>query len=189
MKYIRRSIAKYLEDLGAKISAPGGGSAAALSAAMAASLVGMGCYFTIGKEKYRNFERRAKTILAQSAAMRRRLAALLDEDIAAYARRDLRRAIEVPAQVCFLAAGLLKYSGELMEYGNKNLLSDAALAASLAEAAFAGSFLYVRCNMRNLGGHECKRYARLFSRLKSLAPQVRRMGKNAEVNVGRAFGR
>lgn len=189
MKYIQRSIAKYLEDLGAKMPAPGGGSAAALSAAMAAALIGMSCHFTVGKEKYRKFGRRAKAILAQSATIRRRLAALVDEDIEAYGRQDVRRAIEVPAQVCFLSADLLRYAGELMARGNKNLFSDAALAASLAEAAFAGSFLYVRCNMRNLGGSEGKRYARLFARLKSLAPQVSQMGKNAEVDVGRAFRR
>lgn len=189
MKYIQRSIAKYLEDLGAKMPAPGGGSAAALSAAMAAALIGMSCHFTIGKEKYRKFDRRAKAILAQSATIRRRLAALVDEDIEAYGRRSIGRAIEVPAQVCFLSVDLLRYAGELMEHGNKNLFSDAALAASLAAAAFAGSFLYVRCNMRSLGSNERKRYAPLFARLKTLASRVKRMRKNAEVHVGRAFGR
>lgn len=48
MKYKTQSLEKYLNDLSAKLSAPGGGSAAALNAALGASLISMVINFTLG---------------------------------------------------------------------------------------------------------------------------------------------
>ena len=49
--YNDSSLKQYLNDLAAKLPAPGGGSAAALTAALGASLISMVLNFTIGKTK------------------------------------------------------------------------------------------------------------------------------------------
>ena len=49
--YNEGSLKQYLNDLAAKLPAPGGGSAAALTAALGASLISMVLNFTIGKTK------------------------------------------------------------------------------------------------------------------------------------------
>lgn len=47
--YCNKTLRGYLDDLAAKLPAPGGGSAAALTASEAAALISMVINFTIGK--------------------------------------------------------------------------------------------------------------------------------------------
>ena len=54
--YVNKSLKKYLDDLTAKLPAPGGGSAAALVAALGAALIGMVINFTLGKPKYARYQ-------------------------------------------------------------------------------------------------------------------------------------
>ena len=54
--YIEDSLKKYIDDLSAKLPAPGGGSAAALTGALGVSLILMVLNYTVGKEKYKKFE-------------------------------------------------------------------------------------------------------------------------------------
>ncbi|HAJ56964.1 MAG TPA: hypothetical protein DCL35_04260 [Candidatus Omnitrophica bacterium] len=183
MDYIKGSIKDYLKDLAAKMPAPGGGSAAALSAAMGASLLAMTCNFTLGKEKYRKYEPRIKKILAQALSLEKRFIKLVDDDIRAYASGDMERAIGVPAEVCFLSYDLMKLAGEVMQKGNRRLVSDAALAAVLAETSFVAGYLYVEANLRLLKsglGH----YKGLEKDLKPLKRKIRAMRKKVEVKVG-----
>ena len=60
----------YLDDLSAKLPAPGGGSAAALSAAMGAGLISMVVNFTLGKPKYAAYENQLKEIIEKSEKLR-----------------------------------------------------------------------------------------------------------------------
>ncbi|MBI5145023.1 MAG: cyclodeaminase/cyclohydrolase family protein, partial [Candidatus Omnitrophica bacterium] len=60
MKYREATLKKYSDDLAAKLPAPGGGSAAALAAAMGVSLISMVVNFTLGKPKYAQYERELK---------------------------------------------------------------------------------------------------------------------------------
>ncbi len=186
--YINQPIKKYLNDLAARTPAPGGGSAAAMASAMAASLVIMGCRFTLGKEKYRNSFGRAKQILARSLSMQKKLSALMDQDVAAYRRKDLRNAIRVPAEVCVLSCDLMAMADELLECGNKNLSTDTGLAVLLAEAGFLSAFSYVALNIRSQKT-KTKKYGQLLFRLKKLASKVRVLRKKAEVKVGYSLGR
>ncbi|NOZ64318.1 MAG: cyclodeaminase/cyclohydrolase family protein [Caldiserica bacterium] len=71
----------YLEDLASAKPAPGGGSAAALVGALAASLVCMVANFTVGKEKYREFEETAKKVLQEAEKIKDALLQLAEEDV------------------------------------------------------------------------------------------------------------
>ena len=64
--YNERSLSDYLNDLAARRPAPGGGSAAALSAAIGASLMSMVANYTVGNPKYKDSEADAGDILKNS---------------------------------------------------------------------------------------------------------------------------
>src|SRR3989338_5241017 len=102
MGYQEESLKKYIEDLAAKLPAPGGGSAAAFTAAMGASLVSMLINFTIGKTKYAGFQEELKTILGKSEKLREEFLRLADLDVVAYKSKNIRDALDVPFMVCRL---------------------------------------------------------------------------------------
>ena len=124
--YIERPIKDYLKDLSAKLPAPGGGSAAALSASIGASLMCMVANYTIGSPKYKAAEVKASDILKRSGAFRDELEALIDKDVEAYkklskvmketkdpVKLDLafKEAAKPPYEMCKISADCLKLCG------------------------------------------------------------------------------
>jgi len=148
--YITKSLKKYSDDLAAKLPAPGGGSAAALNACLGVSLISMVVNFTIGKPRYCRYQRYLKTTLRQSERLRKRFLDLVDLDVAAYKSRNIKRALGVPleiARLCFEAIGLCP---DLVKKGNKNLISDVAVAVELLESSFAAARVNVDINLKYL---------------------------------------
>ena len=92
MGYKESTLTKYLDDLAAKLSAPGGGSAAALTAAMGASLISMVVNFTLGKPKYAQYENELKATLEGSERLREEFLNLVDLDVNAYKSKNIRDA-------------------------------------------------------------------------------------------------
>ena len=82
--YNDRPLREYLNDLAAKSPAPGGGSAAALSAAIGASLMSMVANYTIGNAKYKDSEAKVSEILKKSEKCRTEFQTLIDKDVEAY---------------------------------------------------------------------------------------------------------
>ncbi|MDD5019766.1 MAG: cyclodeaminase/cyclohydrolase family protein [Candidatus Omnitrophica bacterium] len=166
MTYARTSVTQYLGDLSKKTPAPGGGSVAALCLACAAGLVAMVCEYTIGKETCKAFSSRARCLLKRSLKIRDEAVRLVDADIRAYLKKDRAQSIAVPARICRLSAETARMAREVAQKGNKNLRSDADLAASLAKAAVSGSRSYVRVNIRSL--KNSRKYAKLLKELKTI---------------------
>jgi formiminotetrahydrofolate cyclodeaminase len=180
-----RSVADYAAALASSRPTPGGGSAVAVVAALAAALGEMVCQFTTGRAAYAEHEQEISAALIQLAEMRDRLlqASASDElAYAAYSRASnlpkvseseqqarkaavdsaLRTSADVPlgvAQTCVeLLAALLPVS----RFGNPSLISDAAVAALLAEAALRGAVVNVNVNaklMKNANGDALLRKA------------------------------
>lgn len=167
---------------------PGGGSSAALCAAMAASLISMACHFTLGRKDYKKFERDIRKILKKSDSCVARLAALFDKDIEAYKAKDLKASIAVPGKVAFLSYELLKLIDELLVKGNKNLFSDLLQAAALAEGSYVSCFYYVRLNCKTASFRALK-YQKLEDELARLLKKVKSLRKKTEVKVGKIIGR
>ncbi len=151
MAYKNASLEKYLNDLAARTSTPGGGSAAALNAAMGAALISMVVNFTIGKPKYEEFEKDLKEILVKSEKLRFEFLNLVDLDVAAYKSKNIRDALGVPfmlARLCFEGARLVP---PLIRKGNVNLISDIAVAIIFLESAFTSACFNVEINLKSLG--------------------------------------
>ncbi|MBN1527223.1 MAG: cyclodeaminase/cyclohydrolase family protein [Candidatus Omnitrophica bacterium] len=164
--YIDGTIRNYLADLAARKPAPGGGSAAALSAAIGCSLMSMVANYTIGNAKYEDVSLRVSSMLEKAEAARRRLEALIDEDVKAYStlstamkefkkgsselEDSFKEALQPPFEVCRIASECLRLCKDLAECGNKYLITDAAIAAILFEGAFFSAKFNVYINLKDI---------------------------------------
>jgi formiminotetrahydrofolate cyclodeaminase len=163
------TIGEFLRRLAAEQPTPGGGSAAALAGALGAGLVCMVCAYTIGRERYRDVESAARRVLARAQELQGDFERATEADAAAYQRfadaqrlpRDtqgqraarsaatqqaLRDSTDVPLDVAVAAGELVGLAHLTAEIGNESLISDAAIAASLAFAAFQSARLNVELN-------------------------------------------
>lgn len=152
---------EFLDGLAAEAPIPGGGAAAAISAAMAASLVSMAARSTPDWEE-------ARGVAAQAEAVRARVAPLALADADAYAevhavlrlpaeveapRRDealgkaLVRAAELPLAIAESAADAAQLAALAAERGAGMARGDALAAAILAEAATRAAARLVEINL------------------------------------------
>ncbi len=161
-----QTVEAYLDQLAAKVPAPGGGAAAAITLAQAAALASMVIEYTLGKAKFAQHEAANQARLVDAARIRAAALALAHEDAVAYeCLNALQRsgsasasqlgqatanAIKVPHGVMTLSALLL---GALTEYPGattKLLASDVHVAALLARAALQSARANVEVNLSPL---------------------------------------
>lgn len=181
--YRDSTLTKYLDDLAAKLPAPGGGSAAALNAGLGASLISMVVNFTLGKPKYAEHDAELKKILEKSESLRSEFLNLVDLDVTAYKSKDIKQALDVPFQLCrlcFEGAGLCPL---LIEKGNVNLISDVAVAAILLESAFASAYFNVEINLKALADKELTDKVR--AELKEKEKEIKKIRIETEERVGK----
>ena len=169
--YIDQTLQRYLDDLASSQPTPGGGSASALSGAIAAALASMVCRLTLGKGAFAGVQQEIENLLKQTEALRLRFQQLVQEDIEAYGRlsasykmpretgeeraartaaiqKQLVAAALVPLEIAERAAELMQCCQRIAEIGNANVLSDVATGALLASSAGEGAALMVRINLR-----------------------------------------
>lgn len=150
----------WLEELAAGTPAPGGGSAAALSGALAGALVVMVARLTTGRKAYASVQVRVDAIIAEANGLRAALRRLVDEDAVAYGRvatasklgKDdtLMGAVQTPLAMARGAVRLIALAREIAEIGNPNARSDAKVAEMLAHATLAAAVENVRVNVAAL---------------------------------------
>jgi len=175
---IDRKVKDFCEVLASREPAPGGGSAAALSGALGASLTMMVGNLTFGKKAYEALEQDIKAQLQQDyetiATVREELLKLVDEDTRAFnaymeavkmpkdtaEEREAREkamekaalyALEVPMKVALNCLTVLKHQMPFVLYGNQNAVSDAGVGALLAFAGVEGAALNVKINLPGIG--------------------------------------
>jgi len=181
--YRDESLKKYLDDLAARLPAPGGGSAAAMNAALGASLISMVVNFTLGKPKYAQYENELKVILEKSEKLRNEFLNLVDADVVVYQSKNLRDALNIPFMVCRLCFEGMKLCPALIGKGNVNLISDVAVAAVLLEAAFVSAYFNVEINLKSLDDKELARSIR--KELTEKGKTIKRIRLQTEDKVGK----
>ena len=167
----------FLERLGSSDPVPGGGSAAALAAAMGAALVAMVAELTIGRPAYAEHEETLRHLRFDALDRRTELMNLAQEDASAYdvvvhARRmpkdteaeresrtgalheAMKEAARIPLRAAVVAAEVLDLAERIAPIGNRNAASDAGVAAQLAAAGLRGALLNVRINLPYLADDE-----------------------------------
>jgi glutamate formiminotransferase/formiminotetrahydrofolate cyclodeaminase len=128
---------------------------------------------TLGRSRYASVAGEMEEIARQAHVLAHELEALAGRDAEAYAavtdaqrlpaisvhdreRRDdalheaLRAATHIPLQVARLAADVAALTAALAERGNRNAITDAGVAALLADAACRAAAYNVRVNVRSL---------------------------------------
>jgi methenyltetrahydrofolate cyclohydrolase len=154
------SIGELLAALGAQQGAPAGGSAAAVTIALAAAVVEM-----VARASGPSWPQ-AGGAVAQAAALRSRSVKLAELDGAAYdaavgalragggqdLERVLAQAAAVPLQIARAGADVAQLAREVAEHGEPDLGADAAVAAVLASAATRGAAGLVEVNLGTLAG-------------------------------------
>ena len=182
-------VTKFLEKTAEGTAVPGGGSIAALCAALSASLSEMVANLTIGKKGYEAVQKEMKEITAAASKLRKKLVKDIDKDAAAYnavmkafkmpkntekqqERRSkaiqsgLKNASLVPLGVArdtFLIMGL---TAKVIRKGNRNAATDGAVAALTARAAILGALYNVKTNLNFIDDHKF---------LKEITKEVRSM--------------
>jgi len=180
--YAQGSLKKYLDDLAAKLPAPGGGSAAALNASLGAALLSMVLNFTIGKQKYAQYEEELTSILQKSEKLRVEALRLVDLDVEAYRSKDVRRALDVPLGLCRLSHEAIGLCPVLITKGNVNLISDVAVAAILLESAFSSAYFNVIINLKMLQDTNLSR--EVLKELEQKMISLKRIRQETEEKVG-----
>ena len=173
MSLINQPLQTFLDQLASGEAVPGGGSVAALSGSLAASLVAMVCRLTIGKKGYEAVSAEMETLVPRAEMLQRELRDLMQADIDAYARvmdayklsketdaqksartfaiqAALKHASDVPMIVAEKCAAILDLAQSVASHGNKNAASDAAVCALMAEAGLRGAAFNVSINLGSI---------------------------------------
>lgn len=163
------SVGEFLDAMAAASATPGGGSATALIAAVAAALVSMVCGLSMRRQEAVSVHDEMAGALARAQHVRQRLIGLMDEDVAAFdavmrayglpksgeAESTVRsQAIQLALQAATLAPlECARACGEVLELarfvaarGHSNAAGEAGVAALTAHAALRCAALNVRIN-------------------------------------------
>jgi formiminotetrahydrofolate cyclodeaminase len=187
------SLSGFVASVASSNPVPGGGSVAAHAGALAAALAQMVAGLTIGKKKYAAVDAEMKEAALKAVSLGNTLASLVKRDAEAYslvseahklpkeppdaaARRSaavtsaLLKAAQVPLETARAAVEVAQIAALVAEMGNTNAVTDAGVAALLAEAACKGADYNVRVNVSALD--DPARGARLASESTQLVKRV-----------------
>jgi len=185
-----KSVRELVDAFSAPTPTPGGGSAAALAGAMAASLLAMVAGMSKTRTAGDDARRALDAVRLPLLTRRDELMDLMDRDSAAYETvvaayklpkttgeekserkaaiaRAMRVATDVPMDTARASHALLVHGRIVADHGNPNASSDVGVAQSLARTAFAGARLNVETNLDGVGDESYARAIR--SELESLA--------------------
>jgi glutamate formiminotransferase/formiminotetrahydrofolate cyclodeaminase len=176
---IDKKVSNFIDDLASNSPTPGGGSVAALAGSLGAALLSMVGNLTIGKEKYKDVEEDIKKIISSSEKLRYDLSQLVEEDVKVFnnfmatykmpketedekevraekIQESLIMAAKVPLKVAYKCLDILVLSQEVAEKGSINAISDAGVAALMAEAALKSALLNVKINLKMIKDKKVK---------------------------------
>jgi len=195
---------EFLDALASKDPTPGGGSAAAFTAAEAAALVAMVGRITIGKKKYAAVQQDMEEIIRQADQLKERLSELIDEDAKAFdavmrayrlpketeeQKRErestiqaaIIQAAQVPLETCQKALKVIRLAVVAVSMGNKNAITDAGTASALAVAAITSAGANVRINLQSLSDTSVKE--KLTTQLEAIELETRELDKQVREHL------
>jgi len=177
MKYIDEPLRKYFEEAASGSETPGGGSIAGICGALSASMMSMVCNFTVGKKKYADVEDRAREMLEQASSGVEEMMRLAVEDTEGFEeiakaygmpketeeekkarseaiQQGCKTALQAPEQIFIKALDILRSLKELVNIGNRNLISDVGVSAITGRAAAESAAMNVKINLKYIKDDE-----------------------------------
>ncbi len=194
------SVRAFVEELGARSPAPGGGSASALIAAMGAALGAMVGWMTYGKRKFEHKDAAMRRLIPPLDAAMKALVPLVDKDTRAFdaylaavgmpkdkdaekaarhaaMQQGLKAAVQVPLEVMRAADRCWEAMGEMAREGNFASRSDLEVGARALEAGAWGASRNVAVNLPGIEDEAFRRATseeaeRLAARAVAMRDQV-----------------
>ena len=202
MKLAEMQVDAFSELLASGAPAPGGGSAAALEAALGAGLVAMVCRLTVEKAQFSPHREALLAVQERAEALRLALLDVMNRDTEAFLlvsnafalpkgmdeekaarsaaiQNGLAACTRTPLEVMELAAEAMELAASLPGRFNESAASDLGVAALSLQAGIRGAWLNVCINVGSLRNQELARTYRergesLLARALPLAEQVSR---------------
>lgn len=167
------TVKEFLAKTAGNAPVPGGGSIAALSAAIASALTEMVANLTIGKKKYEDKEEMMKQIAASANNYQMLFIHDIDADSDAYnnvfdafklpketeeekternkqIQETIKIAAEVPMEVARKAYAMMDIISQVAENGNQNAITDTCVSMMTARTAVLSAILNVKINLSSL---------------------------------------
>ncbi|MDY0010253.1 MAG: cyclodeaminase/cyclohydrolase family protein [Candidatus Izemoplasmatales bacterium] len=183
MKLVDLTVKEFLSELASSSPAPGGGSVSALAGANGCSLFAMVGNLTIGKKKFKalseDIQNEYKTTLSYFENNISAFTELIDLDTEAFNKlmtafqlpkendndiairnKEIDKAtlgcIKVPLKVAILALETLRKVESMIEYSNKNTVSDQGVSVLMLYSAINGALMNVLINLPGIGDETLK---------------------------------
>jgi len=167
----------FLEKTGSNSPVPGGGSAAALTASLSASLVEMVSNLTVGKKKYEEVNEEMEEIKKIAMEMRKKFLNDIERDsesfngvMAAFKlpketdeeknirkeqiQKELKNAALIPLEIAKDSYKILDISEKVVIKGNQNAVTDGLVATMLARTAVLSALYNVKINLMSIKDEE-----------------------------------
>jgi len=167
------TIKEFLEKTASDSPTPGGGSVSALCAALAASLTEMVANLTIEKKGCDGVKDEMKAVAQDALRLKSDLVTAIDNDSKAYndvmaaiklpgnseteenhreekIQHGLKHAALVPLAVAHCAIRVMELAGKAVAKGNKNAITDGAVAIMMAKTAVLSAIYNVKINLRTI---------------------------------------
>lgn len=167
MSFTEKTLTAFTEELASKAPVPGGGGAAALTAAVGVSLADMVGELTVGKKTYADVEEEMRSCMEQAQELRRALLQQIDGDAEAFAplakaygipkedpERDavmeeaLKTACAVPMDIMRKCCEAIDLTETFAAKGSRLAVSDAGCAAVSLKASLQAASLNVFINTK-----------------------------------------
>jgi glutamate formiminotransferase/formiminotetrahydrofolate cyclodeaminase len=167
------TVNNFTDLLSSNAPAPGGGSVAALNAALAAGLSAMVANLTFENKNYKDVQEPMETAGREAQVLKVKALQLIDDDTEAFnvwmqamrlpkktdedkAKRNaaiqeaVLGAINIPHSTLNLCPDILRLAEYVLKNGNQNALSDAAVAVKQTQAGAWGAYYNVLINLPSL---------------------------------------
>lgn len=171
------SLKDFAFELSSKKPVPGGGGAAALSAALGTALNSMVANFSMGKKSFLDKIKTHEDLLERGEILREKLITLVDKDAElfyplskAYAmptntdeekklkdetlQKCLIDACSAPVETVILTYDAIILHKEILDISSKNIISDVGVGVQLLKAALNSGYLNVIINLNSINNHE-----------------------------------
>ncbi|AHM58104.1 methenyltetrahydrofolate cyclohydrolase FchA (plasmid) [Peptoclostridium acidaminophilum DSM 3953] len=171
------TVVDFLEETASNSPVPGGGSIAAVSAAFSAALTQMVANLTLGKKGYEDVQEEAESVAKEAARMKSLFVEYIDKDSDAFNEvmnafklpkdtdeniEQRKKAIQdatklaalVPLDVAREAYKIMALAQVAVEKGNKNAVTDAAVATMMARTAVLSALYNVKINLGSIKDSE-----------------------------------
>jgi len=173
------TVRSFIEMVGSRTSAPGGGSVSAVAASLGAALGAMMGWMSYGSKKFEHLDSKMRELIPPLDEAMKQLIPMIDADTNAFndymtamklpkntdaekkkrhekMQEGLKKAINVPLGVMRASDSCWSYMKELAKLGNINSSSDLAVGAKMLEAGIYGAMKNVEINLVQIENEKYK---------------------------------